>query len=268
MASDQKFSDWYFTFSKAHNRTPSQEEIWNAALAQLAPEQGAQVVAAPGTPSSKWHGAGKPDPHAGHYDGERAALCMGSLTDDELANGAFMNYNAPFNLAGIVAGTHYSPIVWMTAVKDRIRWLSRALEKSIAASHEATPAATEVALAETNSTSFLIQIWGEDIDHPLTAIVSDWEGVRRFCVEHYTGSEDAKNLCGNILSTLKTEFDEHEAEETGKPYSEQWEIGGISIERVCDCTPRAAAFALPITAKLVDPPEVEIPRSIQKGIVK
>lgn len=102
----------------------------------------------------------------------------------------------------------------------------------------AMPAAPSDAV--TDGTSFLIQICGEDIDHPLTAIVPNWEGVRRFCVEHYTGSEDAENLCGNILDTLKNEFDEHEAEETGKPYTEQWEIGGLSIERVCDCTPRAA----------------------------
>lgn len=53
---------------------------------------------------------------------------MGKLTDDELANGAFMNYDQPLNLAGIIAGTHSSPIAWMTAVKDRIRWLSRSLD--------------------------------------------------------------------------------------------------------------------------------------------
>lgn len=39
MASDSKFSDWYFTFCKANNRTPSQEEVWNSALAQPAPVQ-------------------------------------------------------------------------------------------------------------------------------------------------------------------------------------------------------------------------------------
>jgi len=33
MASDPKFSDWYFAFSKEHNRTPSQEEVWKGALA-------------------------------------------------------------------------------------------------------------------------------------------------------------------------------------------------------------------------------------------
>ncbi|MNX74672.1 hypothetical protein D3C86_1061180 [compost metagenome] len=93
----------------------------------------ARTAPAPSTPSAAWRAAGEPDPHAGHYDGERAALCMGTLTDDELANGAFMNYDMPLNLQGIMAGTHHSPIAWMTAVKDRIRWLSRALERARAA---------------------------------------------------------------------------------------------------------------------------------------
>jgi len=88
------------------------------------------------TPSSHWRAEGATDPHAGHYDGERAALTMGNLTDDELANGAFMNYDMPLNLAGILAGTHASPIAWMTAVKDRIRWLSRSLEKAAKAEQE------------------------------------------------------------------------------------------------------------------------------------
>lgn len=33
MASEKTFGDWYFAFSKERNRTPSQEEVWNAALA-------------------------------------------------------------------------------------------------------------------------------------------------------------------------------------------------------------------------------------------
>lgn len=79
------------------------------------------------TPGAAWRQAGEPDPHAGHYDCERAKLTMGHLTDDELANGAFMNFDQPLNVRGILNGTHASPIAWMTAVKDRIRWLSRAL---------------------------------------------------------------------------------------------------------------------------------------------
>lgn len=85
------------------------------------------------TPAATWRAAGEPDPHGDRYDCERAALCMGSLTDDELANGAFMNYDQPLNVPGILAGTHSSPIAWMTAVKDRIRWLSRALVQATTA---------------------------------------------------------------------------------------------------------------------------------------
>jgi hypothetical protein len=87
----------------------------------------------PQTPSFRWRLNGAPDPHGNHYDCERAKLTLGSLSDDELANGAFMNYDSPLNVQGILAGTHHSPIAWMTAVKDRIRWLSRALQQAQAA---------------------------------------------------------------------------------------------------------------------------------------
>jgi len=82
------------------------------------------------TPSAQWRKNGESDPHGNHYDCERAKLSMGNLSDDEIANGAFMNYDAPLNIQGILAGKHNSPIAWMQAVKDRIRWLSRALFKS------------------------------------------------------------------------------------------------------------------------------------------
>lgn len=98
---------------------------------KIVPIESTQEV--PRTPAAAWRVTGESDPHAGHYDGERAALCMGHLTDDDLANGAFMNYDQPLNVAGILAGTHSSPIAWMTAVKDRIRWLSRALAAATAA---------------------------------------------------------------------------------------------------------------------------------------
>ena len=91
------------------------------------------------TPSSHWSADGKPDPLGNTYDCERAGLRMGNLTDDELANGAFLNYDQPLNVAGILAGTCHSPIAWMTAVKDRIRWLSRSLEK-VAAERDALAA--------------------------------------------------------------------------------------------------------------------------------
>ena len=70
------------------------------------------------TPSSRWRESGNEDPH-GHtdyYDGERANLCKGDLTDDELANEVYMKPD----------------IGNLIAAKERIRWLSRALEKAIA----------------------------------------------------------------------------------------------------------------------------------------
>ena len=84
------------------------------------------------TPSSRWKEEGLPDLHNNNYDCERAKLCMGNLTDDELANAAYMNYDVFPKPEDIIAGKAYSPIAYMTAVKDRIRWLSRALEKEIA----------------------------------------------------------------------------------------------------------------------------------------
>ncbi|WP_110949197.1 hypothetical protein [Pseudomonas bohemica] len=81
------------------------------------------------TPAATWRVNGEKDPHAGRYDGERSQLALGKYTDDELANGAFMNYDAPFDVAKVMAQDpdYHPPIVWMTAVKDRIRWLSRKL---------------------------------------------------------------------------------------------------------------------------------------------
>jgi hypothetical protein len=55
---------------------------------------------------------------------------MGHLTDDELANGAFMHYDVYPPIQSIIVGKAHMPNAWMTAVKDRIRWLSRALEKA------------------------------------------------------------------------------------------------------------------------------------------
>lgn len=81
------------------------------------------------TPAAQWRIDGETDPHKSHYDCDRAKLTMGKLTDDEVANGAFMNYDIRPKIEDIIAGKAFSPIAWMTAVKDRIRWLSRSLIK-------------------------------------------------------------------------------------------------------------------------------------------
>lgn len=79
------------------------------------------------TPAAQWREKGEADPHDTRYNCERAALCMGDLSDDELANAAFLNYDRRPSFEDLVAGKGLMPIAYMTAVKDRIRWLSRAL---------------------------------------------------------------------------------------------------------------------------------------------
>jgi hypothetical protein len=84
------------------------------------------------TPSSKWKKNGEADPHGNAYDCERAALTLGYLTDDELANAVFLHYDIWPNLQDIIDGKAHSPIVYVTAAKERIRWLSRKLEEASA----------------------------------------------------------------------------------------------------------------------------------------
>jgi hypothetical protein len=82
-----------------------------------------------GTPASTWRANGEPDPHGTRYNCERASLVLGDLTDDELANGAYLYYDVRMSVEDMLnpkPGQHM-PIIWMTAVRDRIRWLSRAL---------------------------------------------------------------------------------------------------------------------------------------------
>ncbi len=74
----------------------------------------------PATPAAKWRENGEPDPFGIQYDKERAKLPKGDLTDDELANAVFCCDHR----------TDLESIVWLTAAKERIRWLSRALVKA------------------------------------------------------------------------------------------------------------------------------------------
>lgn len=73
-------------------------------LLQSAPRQ-------PVTPAARWRENGKTDPHGTAYDCERSRLCLGDLSDDEIANEVFL----------------HPSITNLTAAKERIRWLSRRL---------------------------------------------------------------------------------------------------------------------------------------------
>lgn len=70
------------------------------------------------TPSSRWAENGSPDPHGDAYNScERARLPMGHMTDDELANAVYL----------LAPHTSLGSIPYLTAAKERIRWLSRRL---------------------------------------------------------------------------------------------------------------------------------------------
>lgn len=84
------------------------------------------------TPPNRWAAAGEPDPHGTRYDCPREALGMGNLTDDELANEVYMWGDHQPSLDDILTGKAKSSMTYLTAAKDRIRWLSRQLTAALA----------------------------------------------------------------------------------------------------------------------------------------
>ena len=84
------------------------------------------------TVAAKCREEGKEDPHGTQYDCVRATLVMGDLTDDELANAVYLHGDTPPSMSDVISGKAIMPIVYLTAAKDRIRWLSRQNEALLA----------------------------------------------------------------------------------------------------------------------------------------
>lgn len=90
------------------------------------------------TPSSNWFAKGEEDNFPKLVNQDRASLCLGKLTDDEMANLVFMQGDIDkqddmrMMLAAMEAGKdYYSKIAAVMGGKERIRWLSRHLETSL-----------------------------------------------------------------------------------------------------------------------------------------
>lgn len=83
------------------------------------------------TPSSNWSVNGEADPHKSKYDCERHDLTLGDLTDDQLANDVFMYGDNNPTMQEIISGTAKMPVIYLTAGKERIRWLSRQNDKNL-----------------------------------------------------------------------------------------------------------------------------------------
>lgn len=111
-------------------KMPSKREMYAMVLEQL----GITEMNSPSTPSSNWFADGTEDP-VGHHkliDQERGQLMLGKWTDDELANAIFL-YGNPSDhekTKRLLSG-EISDIAFLTAGKERIRWLSRHLELAL-----------------------------------------------------------------------------------------------------------------------------------------
>jgi hypothetical protein len=101
-------------YVKAFNTRGNPEEAYQAVMGHLQAEVAPLLRHA--TPSSFWKAEGKEDPHGTYYERERALIAKGHLTDDEVANAVYMSPG----------------ISNLTCAKERIRWLSRALDRTCA----------------------------------------------------------------------------------------------------------------------------------------
>jgi hypothetical protein len=104
--------------------------------------------------------------------------------------------------------------------------------------------------------AFLCRAWGET-DMPAVELVTDWEGVRRFMIREWLGEEDEEQLL-----QLKDDFDAHEEKmgRNGGPFAIEFEIGSVSVERVCGfgfTTPAQAAIDAREKVSMASKMEVE-----------
>jgi hypothetical protein len=80
-----------------------------------------KIVPKVGTPCSRWKAEGQPDPHGEEFNGDRATIAMGQVSDDALVD-ALMRCDHKTSLKSMGL---------LTAGKERIRWLSRAVERAV-----------------------------------------------------------------------------------------------------------------------------------------
>jgi hypothetical protein len=117
------------------------------------------------TPSADWREAGEEDPHPWYAGKRREDLALGDLTDDQMANAVFLYADQRPDISAVIAGTAKMPIVYTTAAKDRIRWLSR--------QNEANAARVEQLRAKLKECEGWLAIDGEYAGSPLARSVRD-----------------------------------------------------------------------------------------------
>lgn len=103
------------------------------ARAEFMQEIGVTELNSPSTPSSRWFAEGEEPKFPELVNRERGSLCLGDHTDDELAVELFLygDMSTDDKTRALLSGKP-SSIAYLMAGKERIRWLSRHLELSLA----------------------------------------------------------------------------------------------------------------------------------------
>jgi len=134
-----------------------------------------------------------------------------------------------------------------SSTKRHLRQLGRRVERDVLARLAAASSPGAAGAVEPQEETpkafdaFLCRAWGET-ELPSAEIVLGWEGVRRFMVREWLGKDCATDADGTVtLDRLKAGFDEHEAELESCAYIIEFEIGGVSVERVVGVSDTAVA---------------------------
>lgn len=138
-----------------------------------------------GTPAAQWRADGKPDPHGSQYDCERSSLCLGGLTDDQIANEVFLRPD----------------VTTTTAAKERIRWLSRKLTEALRERDEARALVTEANNSLYGSQGYFHSLNGGPFDkyHLARGI----ENLKEDCGKRYVALQAAESA----LATARAELE-------------------------------------------------------------
>ena len=121
-------------------------------------ELGITELNSPSTPSSRWLVDGEADPHPELINEERGSLMLGNHTDEELANAIYLHGNpSDAEKHRRLLKGDIMDIAYLTAGKERIRWLSRHLEAQLKANQEL--------VAEIQHLKKAIETLGTDDEH-------------------------------------------------------------------------------------------------------
>lgn len=119
---------------------------------------GISDLIADNTPSSRWKQEGRKDDFAELLNQERGSLCLGNHTDDELAAELFIyGGQTPEERSRSMIQGKPSSIAYLMAGKERIRWLSRHLDASLANEKRLASEVEDLKVTQNTLWNFLVE---------------------------------------------------------------------------------------------------------------